>query len=216
MALFSCVSDTIAICFCWTGTSRNKKNSLKWSMNDQMRRRRHTGKQDRGSEFRVHRVRSLIGKNTTSFPVKFCALDSMFGALCAAAYAGEVQQGARGFLQLLVQLRLDLSPWPLIDGPLNGRWTPRSLLEASLFPEVRVLIAVEALAASTAGLPAVEASFVQGGQGWGGGARGAALQCHTAVVVVLLRIAAHQDWIWPREVQWTVRIAWGGREARSW
>lgn len=118
-----------------------------------------------GSEVRVHRVRSLIGKNTTSFPVKFCALDSMFGALCAAAYAGEVQQGARSFLQLLIQLRLDLSPWPLIDGPLNGRGASRSLLEASLFPEVRVLIAVEALAASAVGLPSIEASFVQGGQG---------------------------------------------------
>lgn len=212
MALFSCVSDTIAICFCWTGTSQNKKNSLKWSMNDQMRRRRHTGKQDQGSEVRVW---SLIGKNTTSFPAKFCALDSMFGALCAAAYAGEVQQGARRLLQLLVQLRLDLSPWPLIDGPLNPRRTSRSLLEASLLPEVRVLVAVEALAASTAGLPAVEASFFQGGQGWGGGAGGAALQRHAAVVVVLLRIAAHQDWIWPREVQRTVRIAWGGRKARA-
>ena len=89
----------------------------------------------------------------------------MFGALCAAAYAGEVQQGARGLLQLLVQLRLDLPPWPFIDRPLNGRRTSRSLLEASLFPEVRVLIAVEALAASTAGLPAAEASFIQGGQG---------------------------------------------------
>lgn len=100
-----------------------------------------------------------------SFPVKFCALDSMFGALCAAAYACEVQQGAGGFLQLLVQLRLDLSPWPLIDGPLNGGRTSGSLVEASLFPEVRVLVAVEALAASTAGLPAVAASFVQGGQG---------------------------------------------------
>lgn len=166
-------------------------------------------------QVRVHRVWSLRGKNTTSFPGKFCALDSMFGALCAAAYASEVQQGARGFLQLLVQLRLDLSPWPLIDGPLNGRRMSRSLLEASLFPEVRVLVAVEALAASTAGLPAVEASFVQGGQGWGGGAGGAALQCHAAVVVVLLRIAAHQDWIGPREVQWTVRIAWGRREARA-
>lgn len=144
-----------------------QKNSLKWSMNDQMRRRRHTGKRDQGSEVRVHRVRSLIGKKTkkTSFPVKFCALDSMFGALCAAAYACEVQQGAGGFLQLLVQLRLDLSPWPLIDGPLNGRRTSGSLVEASLFPEVRVLVAVEALAASTAGLPAVAASFVQGGQG---------------------------------------------------
>lgn len=100
-----------------------------------------------------------------SFPVKFCALDSMFGALCAAAYACEVQQGAGGFLQLLVQLRLDLPPWPLIDGPLNGGRTSGSLVEASLFPEVRVLVAVEALAASTAGLPAVAASFVQGGQG---------------------------------------------------
>lgn len=104
-------------------------------------------------------------KNKTSFPVKFCALDSMFGALCAAAYASEVQQGASSFLQLLVQLRLDLSPWPLIDGPLNGSRTSGSLVEASLFPEVRVLIAVEALAASTAGLPAVATSFVQGGQG---------------------------------------------------
>lgn len=131
----------------------------------------------------------------------------MFGALCAAAYAGEVQQGAGGLLQLLVQLRLGLSPWPLIDGPLNGGRTSRSLLEASLFPEVRVLVAVKALAAGTVGLPAVEASFVQGGQGGGGGAGGAALQRHAAVVVVLLGVAAHQDRIWPREVQRTVGIA---------
>lgn len=132
-------------------------------------------------------------KTSTSFPGKFCALDSMFGALCAAAYASEVQQGARRLLQLLVQLRLGLPPWPLIDGPLDGGRTWRSLLEASLLPEVRVLVAVEALAAGAAGLPAVEASFVQGGQGGGGGAGGAALQRHAAVVVVLLRIAAHQD-----------------------
>lgn len=131
----------------------------------------------------------------------------MFGSLCAAAYAGEVQQGAGGFLQLLVQLRLGLSPRPLIDGPLNGGRTSRSLLEASFFPEVRVLVAVEALAASAAGLPAVAAAFVQGGQGRGGGAGGAALQRHAAVVVVLLRVAAHQDRVGPRKVQRAVRIA---------
>lgn len=143
----------------------------------------------------------------SSFPVKFCALDSLFGALCAAANAGEVQQGAGGFLQLLVQLRLRLPPRPLVDGPLDGRRTPGRLVEASLLPEVRVLVAVEALAAGAAGLPAVAASFVQGGQGGGGGAGGAALQGHAAVVVVLLGIAAHQDRVRPGEVQRTVRVA---------
>lgn len=48
-----------------------KKNSLKWSMSDQMRRRRHTGKQGQGSEVRVHRVRSLIGKNKTKTKLHF-------------------------------------------------------------------------------------------------------------------------------------------------
>lgn len=134
-------------------------------MNDQIRRRRHTGTHDQGSEVRVHRVRSLIGgKKKSSFPVQFCALDSTFGALHAAAYTGEVQQGAGGFLQLLIQLWLDLASWPLTDGPLDGGRTSRSLVDAPLVPEVGVLVAVEALAAGTAGLPAVAASFVQGGQ----------------------------------------------------
>lgn len=161
-------------------------------MNDQIRRRRHTGTHDQGSEVRVHRVRSLMGaKKISSFPVKFCALDSAFGALRAVAYTSEVQQGAGGFLQLLIQLRLDLAPWPLTGGPLDGGRTSRSLVDTPLVPEVGVLVAVEALAAGAAGLPAVAAPFVQGGKRRGGGARGAALQGHAAVVVVLLRITAH-------------------------
>lgn len=100
----------------------------------------------------------------SSFPVKFCALDSTFGALHAAAYTSEVQQGASGFLQLLIELWLDLAPLPFTNGPLDGRRTSRSLVDAPLVPEVGVLIAVEALAAGTAGLSTVAASFVQGGQ----------------------------------------------------
>lgn len=173
-------------------------------MNDQIRRRRHTGTHDQGSEVRVHRVRSLTGtkkKKESSFPVKFCALDSAFGALHAAAYTGEVQQGAGGFLQLLIQLRLDLAAWPLAGRPLDGRWTSRSLLDAPLVPEVGVLVTVETLATGAMGLPSVAASFVQGRKRRGGGAGGAALQGHAAVVVVLLRITAHQDRVWSGEVQ---------------
>lgn len=188
-------------------------------MNDQIRRRRHTGTHDQGSEVRVQRVRSLMrgrGGGGSSFPVKFCALDSAFGALRAAAYTSEVQQGAGRFLQLLIQLRLGLTSCPLAGGPLDGGRTPRSLVDAPLVPEVGVLVAVEALAAGAAGLPAVAASFVEGGQGRGGGTGGAALQGYTAVVVVLLRIAAHQDRVGSGEVQWAIRIAWvnvvpGGR-----
>lgn len=179
-------------------------------MNDQIRRRRHTGTHDQGSEVRVHRVRSLMGAKETkisSFPVKFCALDSAFGALCAAAYTSKVQQRASGFLQLLIQLWFDLAPWPLSDGPLDGRRTSRSLVDASLVPEVGVLVAVEALAAGAAGLPAVAASFIQGGNRRGGGTGGAALQGYAAVVVVLLWITAHQDRVGSGEVQWAVRIA---------
>lgn len=176
-------------------------------MNDQIRRRRHTGTHDQGSEVRVHRVRSLSGAKETSFPVKFCALDSAFGALRAAAYTGEMQQGARRFLQLLIQLRLDLAPRPLAGGPLDGERTSRSLVDAPLIPEVGVLVAVETLAAGSAGLTAVAASFVQGGEGRGGGTGGAALQGHAAVVVVLLWITAHQDRIRSGEVQWAVRVA---------
>lgn len=165
-------------------------------MNDQIRRRRHTGTHDQGSEVRVHRVRSLMGgkrKEKSSFPVKFCALDSAFGALHAAAYTSEVQQGAGSFLQLLIQLWLDLASWPLTDGPLDGGRTTRSLVDAPLVPKVGVLVTVEALASGAAGLPAVTASFVQGGKRRGGRAGGAALQGYAAVVVVLLWIAAHQD-----------------------
>lgn len=178
-------------------------------MNDQIRRRRHTGTHDKGSEVRVHRVRSLMGaeEKKSSFPVKFCALDSTFGALHAAAYTGEVQQGAGGFLQLLIQLWLDLASWPLTDGPLDGGRTSRRLVDAPLVPEVGVLVAVEALAAGAARLPAVAASFIQGGKRRRGGTGGAALQGYTAVVVVLLGIAAHQDRVGSGEVQWAVRIA---------
>lgn len=118
-----------------------------------------------------------------------------------------MQQGAGSFLQLLVQLWLDLASWPLTDGPLDGGWTSRRLVDAPLVPEVGVLVAVEALAAGAVGLPAFAASFVQGGKRRGGGTGGAALQGDTAVVVVLLGIAAHQDRVGSREVQWAVRIA---------
>lgn len=118
-----------------------------------------------------------------------------------------MQQGAGGFLQLLIQLRLDLTPWPLTGGPLDGGRTSRSLVDASFVPEVGVLVAVEALAAGTVGLPSVAAPFVQGGKRRGGGAGGAALQGYAAVVVVLLWITAHQDRVGSGEVQWAVRIA---------
>lgn len=149
-----------------------------------------------------------MGVKENSFPAKFCALDSAFGALRAAAYTGEVQQGAGGFLQLLVQLWLDLTPRPLAKGPLDGERTARSLVNAPLVPEVGVLVAVETLAAGAARLPTFAATFVQGGKRRRGGARGAALQGCTAVVVVLFWIAAHQDRVGPREVQRAVRIAW--------
>lgn len=61
MALFSCVNDTIAICFVGHGYSQTKRKGSKWPMNDQIRRRRHTGTHDQGSEVRVHRVWSLMG-----------------------------------------------------------------------------------------------------------------------------------------------------------
>lgn len=38
----------------------NKKRGSKWPRNDQIRRRRHTGTRDQGSELRVHRVRSRM------------------------------------------------------------------------------------------------------------------------------------------------------------
>lgn len=182
-------------------------------MNDQIRRRRHTGTHDQGSEVRVQRVQSLMGaknkQKKTSFPVKFCALDSAFGTLHAAAYTSKVQQGAGRFLQLLIQLWLNLTSCPLADRPLDGRRTSRSLVNAPLIPEIGVLVAVEALAAGTVRLSAVAASFIQGGKRWGGGTGRAALQGYTAVVVVLLWITAHQDWVRSGQVQWAVRIAWG-------
>lgn len=58
MALFSCVNDAIAICFVGQEYPKQIKGS-KWPMNDQIRRRRHTGTHDQGSEVRVHR--SLMG-----------------------------------------------------------------------------------------------------------------------------------------------------------
>lgn len=127
-----------------------------------------------------------------------------------------MQQGAGRFLQLLIQLRLGLTPCPLAGRPFDGGRTPRCLVDAPLVPEVGVLVTVEALAAGAAGLPAVAASFVEGGQRRGGGTGGAALQGYAAVVVVLLWIAAHQDRVGSGEVQWAIRIAWvnvvpGGR-----
>lgn len=139
-------------------------------------------------------------KKKSLFPVKFCALDSAFGALHAAAYTSEVQQGASSFLQFIIQLGLDLASWPLTDGPLDGGRTTWSLVDAPLVPKVGVLVAVEALAAGAAGLPAFTASFIQGGERRGGGTGGAALQGYTAVVVVLLWIAAHQDRVGSGEV----------------
>lgn len=78
-------------------------------------------------------------------------------------------------------------------------------------PEVGVLlVAMETLAAGAAwaGPGVAWASFIQGGEGRGGGAGGAALQGHTAVVVVLVRIAAHQDQVWLGQVQGTLWITW--------
>lgn len=118
-----------------------------------------------------------------------------------------MKQRAGGFLQLLIQLWLDLTSWPLADRPLDGRRAARSLVDTPLVPEVGVLVAVEALTAGTARLPAVAAPFIQGGERRGGGAGGAALQGDAAVVVVLLWIAAHQDRIGPGQVQWAIRIA---------
>lgn len=74
MALFSCVKDAIAICFsflfCWTGIFQNKKKKgLKWPMNDLIRRRRHTGTHDQGSEVRVLRVWSPTEDEKSLFPV---------------------------------------------------------------------------------------------------------------------------------------------------
>lgn len=159
----------------------------------------------RGQGFTGSRV--LAGIKETSFPVKFCALDSAFGALRAAAYTSEVQQGAGSFLQLLVQLRLGLASCPLARGPLDGKRTSRSLVNAPLVPEVGVLVAVETLAAGAVRLPTFAAAFVQRGKRGRGGAGGAALQGCAAVVVVLLWIAAHQDRVGSGEVQRAVRIA---------
>lgn len=126
-----------------------------------------------------------------------------------------MQQGARCFLQLLVQLWFDLTPRPLVGGPLDSGRTSRSLVDASLLPEVGVFIAVEALAAGAVGLSAVAATFVQGGKWWGGGTGGAALKGYAAVVVVLLWITAYQNRVRPGEVQWAVRIAWSEQETEK-
>ena len=78
-------------------------------------------------------------------------------------------------------------------------------------PKVGVLLfTMETLAAGAAwARPGVAwASFIQGGEGGGGGAGGAALQSHATVVVVLLRIAAHQDQVWLGQVQGTVWFTW--------
>lgn len=65
MALFSCVNDTIAICFVGQRYSqtnkqtekKEKKKGSKWPVNDQIRRRRHTGTQGvRGEGFTGSRV----------------------------------------------------------------------------------------------------------------------------------------------------------------
>jgi len=71
-----------------------------------------------------------------------------------------MQQGARGFLQLLIQLRLDLAPCSLANGPLDCGRTSRSLVDTPFVPEVGVLVAVETLAAGAARLPAVTAAFI--------------------------------------------------------
>lgn len=162
-----------------------------------------------GQGFRGPGVRQEEKKNLL-FPVELCAFDSAFGALCAAADAGQVQQRASRFLQLLVQLLLDLATRPLAHGPFDGGWPALRLAwRCPLVPkEVRVLVAVEALAASAAGLPVIAAPLVQRGQRrGGGGAGGAPLQGHAAVVVVLLGVAAHQDRVGPREVQRVVGVA---------
>lgn len=51
----------------------NKRGS-KWPRNDQIRRRRHTGTHDQGSEVRVHRVRSLMEGASLYFLFSFVLL----------------------------------------------------------------------------------------------------------------------------------------------
>lgn len=216
MAWFSRVNDTIAICLLLYFFVEEEYSQQK---------RLEMAKERSGEEKEAHwDVRSgarglwftgsgvWFGGKNILFPVKFCALDSTFGALYAAAYTSEVQQGSGGFLQLLVQLWLELRSGSFTDGPLDSGRMARHLVDAPLVPEVGVLVAVEALAAGAAGLPPVAASFVQGGERGGGGRGGAAPQGDAAVVVVLLRIAAHQDRVGLGEIQWAVRVAWGGQE----
>lgn len=208
------------------GQEYSKTKGLKWPVNDGIRRRRHTGAHDGegggdGGCWRsgVHRVWSPTGEEKEKlnllFPAELCAFNSAFGALRAAADAGQVQQRAGRLLKLLVQLLLDLAARPLAHGPLNGRRAARRLpRRRPLVPEeVGVLVAVEALAAGAAGLAVVAGPLVQRGQRRGrGGAGGAALQRHAAVVVVLLGVAAHKDRVGPREVQRVVGVAWRERE----
>lgn len=77
--------------FCWIGIFQNKKTGLKWPMNDQIRRGRHTGTHDQGSEVRAHRVRSLIGKNKIFISCSIlCSWQYVWSLLCSCVY----QQGA--------------------------------------------------------------------------------------------------------------------------
>lgn len=159
---------------------------------------------------------------TTSFPVQFFALGTAFVKVHGGTDPSQVEQRPGRLLQLLIQLWVDCQ---LPTGPLTrrvlhrrgGAARSRPGAAASLVPvpEVGVvLVTMETLTAGAActgpvaGMAGGGASIVEGGGRGGGGAGGAALQGHTAVVVVLVRIAAHQDQVWPGQVQGTVWITW--------
>ncbi len=151
-----------------------------------------------------------------SFPVLFWlfTLGRLLGEIQAGPDPGEVQQRPGRLLQLLVQFWFGLVTGSFnrkraldgeraTDGERGQTWVPLLLW---------ILIAVEALAAGAAALARVTAGFIQGGQrGWGGRgrARRAALEGRAAVVVVLLRVTAHQDRIRAWEVYGAVRVTWG-------
>ncbi len=157
----------------------------------------------------IHSPRVKISLNR-SFPGLF-TLGRSLGEIQAGPDPGEVQQRPSRLLQLLVQF------W---SGLVTGSFNRKRALDGERATDgergqtrvpllLRILVAVEALAAGAAALARVTAGLVQGGQrGWGR-VRRAALEGRTAVIVVLLRVAAHQDWIRTREVYGAVRVTWG-------
>lgn len=78
-------------------------------MNDQIRRRRHTGTHDQGSEVRVHRVRSLIGKKKKIFISCsiLCSWQYVWSPPCSCVY----RRGAAR------SRRLPLAPHPALAWP---------------------------------------------------------------------------------------------------